>query len=85
MSGECFEHDLQWYSGGIECPVCTLTSERDRLWEVKKLAREVNSLLDSTMSWMDEEGIQVPFIMSVMIGSLGEKSRELAAALKAKG
>jgi len=33
MSGECFEHDLQWYSGGIECPLCTLTSERDRLWE----------------------------------------------------
>ena len=65
--------------------ITAIAYERDRLREVKKLAREVNSLLDSTMSWMDEEGIQVPFIMSVMIGSLGEKSRELAAALKAKG
>ena len=39
MSGECFEHDLQWYSGGIECPLCALTSERDRLAEALKEAR----------------------------------------------
>ena len=36
MSGECFEHDLQWYSGGIECPLCALASERDRLREALK-------------------------------------------------
>ena len=22
MPGECFEHDVRWFSGGINCPVC---------------------------------------------------------------
>jgi hypothetical protein len=24
MNGECFEHNIQWFSGGIECPLCKL-------------------------------------------------------------
>lgn len=56
--------------------------ERD---EITRLAKEVNSLLNSTMSWMQEEGIEIPFVMSLMVGSLGEKSELLAAALSKAG
>ncbi len=56
-----------------------VNGERD---EIKRLAKDVNSLLNSTMTWMQEEGIAVPFIMTLMIGSLGEKSEKLAATLK---
>ena len=33
MNGECFEHDLRWFSGGVECPVC----------RVVKLAADLNN------------------------------------------
>ena len=55
---------------------------RARITELETAGLELNSLLNSTMSWMQEEGIKVPFVMSVMIGSLGEKSEKFAALLK---
>jgi len=24
MEGECFEHNLRWFEGGVECPLCKL-------------------------------------------------------------
>ena len=53
-----------------------------RITELETAGRELNSLLNSTMSWRQEEVIQVPFVMSLMIGSLGKKSEKFSALLK---
>ena len=61
MSGECFEHDLQWYSGGIECPLCALTSERDRSREAAILLMTQYDSLDDFV--MGGNLTNEPFIM----------------------
>lgn len=82
-----FDEDAWNYYGRVdpaeaEMEYSKLKAERNSLKNVARLAEETNSLLNSVMIWMEEEGIQIPFIMSLLVGSLGKKSRELDAALK---
>lgn len=39
MAGECFRHDLRWFRGGTQCPVCALETELKQLRRVAEAAR----------------------------------------------
>lgn len=44
IAGECFTHDLKWYSGGVECPACVaevkLAAAADALREANGLVQD---------------------------------------------
>lgn len=32
--GECYEHNIRWYGGGLDCPVCRLTNALEMIAHV---------------------------------------------------
>lgn len=41
MIGECVRHDLQWFSGGDDCPACVLEAKLEELIEEKQRERKL--------------------------------------------
>ena len=82
MYGECFEHDIQWSSGGTECPVCKLTAERDALREAIKKARTTPEFIyDGKGLWDEYTSTQRAFAFTGAMAVLDAIDAILAAAL----
>ena len=52
MAGECFEHDLRWFSGGIECPVCKAKQELSAFTDAIRKAQ--TKLRATQANWQEE-------------------------------
>jgi hypothetical protein len=75
--GECYEHDIRWYTGAVECPLCAANAELQALREAVEAAKRLEIEVKPTPNGNK--------VLVIWDGSVFEELATALAKLEAKG
>ena len=59
FESECFEHDLRWFSGGVECPLCKVEKELTALRAEVERGKRIEAAARGLFGNLPENEIEI--------------------------